>query len=195
MLALCMGITAFALYFIYDVNSFLWKKSVPRTFFTAGSLLIAASLVLDIRSALPSFSGFADILLLIMSVLSVTALIYTLFFALPFEETYARKEHERPVCDQGAYALCRHPGILCFFFAYLFAGLAALPSAELLSHGILFSLLNLLYAWFQDRITFPRTFTNYHEYQQKVPFLLPTQTSMKRFIKTLNHSASKEVEL
>ena len=43
------------------------------------------------------------------------ALIYTLFFALPFDETYAKQNNGRYVCDRGVYALCRHPGILCFF--------------------------------------------------------------------------------
>jgi hypothetical protein len=54
---------------------------------------------------------------------------------------------------------------------YLLWGAAALP-AGMLINSLLFSLLNLGYAWFQDRVTFPRTFCDYEEYRKKIPFLL-----------------------
>lgn len=193
-MALYLGIAAFILFFVYDVNSFLWQRSIPRTFFVTGALLLAVSLIIELRTAWPSFSGWGDILLLVLGVLSFIALIYTLFFAIPFDETYAKQSNGRSVCDHGVYGLCRHPGILCFFGMCLFTGLAALPSLDFLIHGMIFSLLNLLYAWFQDRITFPRTFADYREYRQKVPFLFPTKASLKHFFKTFGHSATKEVE-
>lgn len=196
MLALCLGITAFALYFIYDANSFLWRRRFPRMFFAFGTLLLGAALLLDLYSVWTahSFTGLADIILLALSAVSFGLLIYSLFFALPFDETYAKQENGRRVYDKGAYALCRHPGILFFFGAYLFLGLAALPSAGLLVNGMLFSLLDLLYAWFQDRITFPKTFTNYRDYQQKVPFLLPTKASLQTALRTLRPAGNEEVE-
>ena len=196
-MALYLGMAAFVLFWIYDVNSFLWQHRIPRTFFTAGTMLIAVSLVLDLWSAwqAQAFDGWADMLLLAVSALAFAALIYTLFFALPFDETYAKQNNGRYVCDRGVYALCRHPGILCFFALYLLVGLAALPAPGLLLHGMILSLLNLLYAWFQDRVTFPRTFADYRSYQQNVPFLLPTKASLKRFAKTLGHSGDEEGEL
>ncbi len=50
-------------------------------------------------------------------------LVYTLFFALPFEKTYTRLEENPPVYTEGVYSLCRHPGVVWFFFLYLFLAL------------------------------------------------------------------------
>ncbi len=46
-------------------------------------------------------------------------LIYTLFFALPFEETYCEENKLRAAYTEGVYGLCRHPGVLWFAGAYL----------------------------------------------------------------------------
>ena len=35
------------------------------------------------------------------------------------------------------------------------------------------SFLNLLYAWYQDRLIFVEEFSDYREYREQVPFLLP----------------------
>ena len=57
------------------------------------------------------------------------------------------------------------------------------------------SLLNLGYALFQDRVTFPKTFCDYLAYREKVPFLLPTADSFRRAVKTWGHPYEKEEEL
>ena len=180
MLALSLGIGGFLLYLLYDINSFTWQFQIPRIFFMAGSVLIGCATILDLRSAWNhnAFSDALDPLLLLGGTVCFIALIYCLFFALPFKETNADQETGRPVYTGGVYALCRHPGILCFFGMYLLLGTAALPD-KLLMHGMLFSLLNLAYAWFQDRITFPKTFCDYDIYQQTIPFLIPTKASIR----------------
>ena len=38
-----------------------------------------------------------------------------------------------------------------------------------------YSGLNLLYAWYQDRIIFTREFSDYGEYRRDVPFLFPVR--------------------
>ena len=186
MYSLWLGIAAFVLYFLYDINSFTWKRKLPGTFFLIGTLCIGAATVLDLVFAwrTGAFSGAADILLLAGALVCFGALIYSLFFALPFKETYADQTDGRRVYRGGVYALCRHPGILFFFGTYLLLGLAALPS-PVLFRFLLFSALNLAYAWFQDRITFPRTFTDYPDYQSQVPFLIPTGQSFSMACKTL----------
>ena len=104
------------------------------------------------------------------------ALIYSLFFALPFSGTYCAQPQSPQVCDRGVYALCRHPGVLCFLGVYVFLGAAALPS-PLLAHGMVYSFLNLCYVIFQDLVTFPKTFCDYAAYRKRVPFLIPTRRS------------------
>ena len=196
MLPWLMGFLGFALYLLYDIDSFtgLWKPL--RLGFLLGTLLIGASTLLQLYAALRqgAFAGPWDSLLLALGLLSFTALIYCLFFALPFSETYTDPEQGRRVYTCGAYALCRHPGILCFFAMYLFWGLAALPTG-FLWRGMAFSGLNLAYAWFQDRVTFPKTFCDYPDYRRKAPFLLPTAASFRRAVKTWGYPYEKEEEL
>lgn len=194
MASLCLGAAAFALYFAYDLNSFLWQRSIPRTFFALGTLLLAVSLVWDICAALAAgaFGGLCDWLLLAAGAACFAALIYSLFFALAFDETYKRQENGRSVYDRGVYALCRHPGILFFFGMYLFLALAALPMDQLLFHGLTFSALNLAYACFQDRVTFPRTLDGYRSYQQRIPFLIPTKSSIHLAYQTLRRTDDEE---
>ena len=193
MISLCLGTAGFFLYLLYDINSFKWQHSLPRSFFMLGTLLVGAATLLDLHTAIMmhAFSGIADVLLLIGGILCFAALIYCLFFALPFKATYTEQTNDRRVYDGGVYALCRHPGILCFFGMYLLLGAAALPS-DLLMHGMAFSLMNLAYAWFQDRITFPRTFCDYEAYQKKIPFLIPTGESIRLAVETIHIPGGEE---
>lgn len=195
MIALLLGITGFILCFLYDINSFTLRSRVLHSTFGIGTALIAVATVLDLRTAwkADAFSGFPDLLLLLLGAACFAALIYCLFFALPFHETYAEQTGGRCVYDRGVYALCRHPGILCFFGMFLFAGIAALPG-PLLMHGCVFSLLNLVYALFQDRITFPKTFFDYHTYRKRVPFLIPTRDSTRLARDTWPRAGGKEDE-
>lgn len=196
MLPLLLGLAAFALYFLYDINSISRQYRLLRSFFALGTLLLGAALVLDLAAAFTAgaISGAVDCVLLFCSALCFAALIYSLFFALPFDETYVAENSPRCVYSGGVYGLCRHPGILCFFGMELLLGLAALPTAMLL-RGMIFSALNLLYAYFQDRISFPKTFCDYSDYQKNVPFLIPDGASLRRFWKTLPHAEKEEVEV
>ena len=94
-------------------------------------------------------------------------------FALPFDDTYRKEAAGGRVCRSGLYGYCRHPGILAFFFCFLFLGLAA--GERQLAAGMFYSGLNLLYAWYQDRIIFTREFSDYGEYRRDVPFLFPVR--------------------
>ena len=75
--------------------------------------------------------------------------------------------------------------------AYLLLGLAALPT-DMIGRCLLFSGLNLAYAWFQDRITFPKTFCDYSDYQKQVPFLIPTKASISMARETLFSHRNEE---
>ena len=96
-------------------------------------------------------------------------LCYTLFFALPFEETYVRESRGRRVCRTGMYALCRHPGVL-WYAGFYFSLYAALGGTPLLVLAVTGTVLDLLYAVFQDVWTFPKTFCDYEEYRRAVSY-------------------------
>ena len=193
MVSLTLGIGGFLLYLLCDVNSLPYRLRLLPGAFALGTLLVGAATALDLLEAwrLGAFSGPGDAALLLAAGACLAALVYSLFFALPFQETYRQQEQGRHVYDGGVYALCRHPGILCFFGLYLCLGLAALPGG-LLAHGLAFSLLDLAYAGFQDRVTFPKTFCDYEAYRKKAPFLIPTGDSIRRARQTWGRPASEE---
>jgi len=111
-------------------------------------------------------------------------LIYSLFGALPFSNTYLNGAARRKVYDRGIYALCRHPGVLWFTLFYLSYWMI-FSSSVLLWAGISFSLGNLLYAILQDLFFFPQIFANYNEYKESTPFLIPTRSSIRRAASTI----------
>ncbi len=191
--SLLLGCIGFALFFLYDINSVTRQNRLLGFTFYAGCALLVFATAADLVSALRggALSSLCDYIWLIPALLSFLALIWCLFFAIPFEDTYVDPEAGRHVCDTGVYALCRHPGVLCFTALYLFLGIAALPEA-LLRNGMIFSALNILYVIFQDKITFPRTFCDYTEYQKHVPFLIPTKASIRRAVRTFRRSGRKE---
>ena len=104
---------AFVLYILYDVNSVLLKNRFLHSFFALGTVFLAVSTAgcffnqwesclmrrqpVFILGLLPGAAGFF-------------LMIRSLFFSLPFDETYLRPQQKPPVYDAGMYALCRHPG-------------------------------------------------------------------------------------
>lgn len=125
MTAVIIGSIGFLCCFLYDHNSIRLKKSFLHPFFSIGCFLIAVSTGLVIRSYWPrrGSSFFISAVFLTAAILFLGLLIYTLFFALPFDETYVKENHERLAYTEGVYALCRHPGVLWFAgFYFCLAG-------------------------------------------------------------------------
>ena len=121
---------------------------------------------------------------LLSSLVFLALEIYTLFFALPFSDTYVQQSQGRLAYTEGVYALCRHPGVLWFAGGYLcLAG--AMGSGRLWGFCLLMSGLDVAYVVLQDLWTFPRTFDNYPEYRSLAPFLIPNPASLRRCIQTL----------
>ena len=154
------GIGAFALFFLYDWNRIFWKNRWMTSFFSAGCIILAVTGVLFIWEAFQSGRGLR-LLWLIPAAASLCALIYALFFALPFDDTYRKEAAGGRVCRSGLYGYCRHPGILAFFFCFLFLGLAA--GERQLAAGMFYSGLKVRYAWYQDRVIVKREFFSYGE--------------------------------
>lgn len=181
MAAWILGTTGFVLYFIYDINGLKWQNRIAHQFFWMGTLclIISTARVMAGMPVLagPSLPGRA--VCMAGSVLFFVLLIYTLFFALPFEETYVEESRSRSAYTEGVYALCRHPGIL--WFAGLYLCLWGVSGD--VSQGVYFISMivwNYLYVIFQDLWTFPRTFVNYMDYKRGTPFVLPNRKSIRR---------------
>lgn len=120
----------------------------------------------------------------VMTLLFGCLLVYSLFIEIPFQSTYLNKVPNRHAVMTGTYALCRHPGVLWLMFLYLGLYLVT-GNTKFAVAMFIFTIANVLYVLYQERVIFPRLFVNYHLYQQSTPFLLPTKKSMKRAWHTL----------
>lgn len=182
-----LGTLSFLLFFIYDINSVRGKNKFLHYLFGIGcSLLLISTVGLIIQNfSLTAIKEIKSAIFIGLTIVCLVLLIYTLFFALPFKETYVESRELPKVYDQGIYALCRHPGVLWFFFVYIFIGLA-MQSKEVVLVGLLLSFWNLLYIIFQDNYTFLKSFSNYREYKDKTPFLIPNKNSLRRCIRTFH---------
>lgn len=176
-----LGSLAFLLFMIYDVNSITAKCRLLQSGFFLGCILLiaATSGLLASVWAETAWGAARTTIFIALAILFLLLLIYTLFFAIPFKGTYIKPDLEPETCTTGFYALCRHPGVLCFMGFY-FSLWLAFSGALLLLATILFSLLNLCYIILQDRWVFMRTFADYGDYKKLTPFLIPNYQSIKR---------------
>lgn len=186
MRTLALGTAGFILYFLYDINSVKKIHSLMRRFFGAGSLCVTLATIwelicaLEERKCLPMcWIGWS-----LGCALFLTLLVYTLFFALPFEETYLKESDAREAYMGGIYSLCRHPGVL--WFAGLFLCLWGL-SGNLGSGKYFLSMIlwDYLYIILQDLWTFPNTFVNYGVYKASTPFLIPNRKSLRQCLRSI----------
>ena len=99
-------------------------------------------------------------------------LVYTLYFALPFDNTYCQgggSAQGLPLRYVWLVPSSRHLVVLAAFFC---VGLST-GNMNRVMLSLCLSFLNLLYAWYQDRLIFVEEFSDYREYREQVPFLLP----------------------
>ncbi len=112
------GVGAFLLFFLSDYNDWRWSRRSLRVCFPLGVLLLTAGTAWEIWQGTPPLHGWLRGAAVLLAVFFFGLLVYTLFFALPVEASYARPGEERGACTTGVYALCRHPGVLWFAGLY-----------------------------------------------------------------------------
>lgn len=175
------GVIGFIFFIFFDLNKIYWKSKFLNLFFVLGSALLAFSTGYSIWEsdfqAVLSHFGFRHLFLLACLILSVALLIYTLFFALPFNDTYVQSD-DLPLINKGVYGTCRHPGFWPFACVYFFLAWLFL-SKPLWYCFLLYSTCNFLYIVIQDRFIFPRYIKGYNEYKKTVPFIIPNRNSIR----------------
>ncbi|MPM03808.1 hypothetical protein SDC9_50075 [bioreactor metagenome] len=172
MLNFWIGLSAFLLFALGDLNTLHWKTKMLNTAFFLGCILLLYSTASLVWPMLPGAPLWRLILFGGAAAFFFSLLMYALFFAIPFDETYLTPDSGRKVCRNGMYGMCRHPGILWFAGMYLCLYLAA-PSIKLLAAALAFNAANLTYILWQDVYLFPKTFADYDDYKLSVPLLIP----------------------
>lgn len=182
---LIIGSLAFLFFMIYDINSVTKKIRLLRSGFFIGCFLLIAATGGIIFSTIAEMDWYSvrTLVFMPMAILFLFLLIYTLFFAIPFQEAYIKTSSPPKTCTTGFYALSRHPGVL-WFMGFYFSLWLALSGSLLLLAGILFSLLNLFYIILQDRWIFMEIFPDYGDYKKTTPFLIPNDQSVRRCLHT-----------
>ncbi len=171
-----MGIGAFAFFFLSDYNDWKLARRYLKWCFPAGAALLAVATGLDAVRGEALLSGWPRGLFFMLAAAFGGLLVYTLFFALPTQASYACPGQERPVVTRGLYALCRHPGVLWFVGLY---GCLWLATGVSFMTAVLYSVLNFLLVLFEDRYVFPGRLAGYAAYSRVTPFLMPTAASFR----------------
>jgi len=182
-LALALGVAAFAPLLGYDYLAAYRKRRFPLLF-ALGSAMFAAATLWLVWLADPLSAAMARPWLFypfgVLALIAAGALVYVLFFALPFRATYGAAATDlQPCVRSGWYALCRHPGALLCYGVFLCLA-AAIPGPETLLALLLFPTANLAYVAVQDRYIFVLTLEGYAQYRKETPFAVPTDASLRR---------------
>jgi len=166
-------ILAFSMFIIYDYNQIMNNYKFIRPFFLIGLTFVICATLFVMKESTTDFfiNSWVSIFLYVLSIFAMILLIYTLFFAIPFEEAYV-KGSKQPLCTIGIYSLCRHPGVLFLSSFYIFMSLA-MGSYDFIYLSILIISCNLVYVIIQDKFTFPKLFEDYSKYKKSTPFILP----------------------
>ena len=190
-MALLPGVVGFLALCLFDINKIRWHSKKLNLLFVLGSLLLLLSTLLCVPA---SFSAAFPWDLrrtagLLGLMLSGPGLIYVMFFALPFKETYT-ESGSLPLVSTGAYGVCRHPGFWMFIAFYFFLWLF-FSGPQLVFGLILYTVCDYFYIYVQDRYIFPQYIRGYDDYRRSVPFLIPTRESLKRAFSTKNTSVRR----
>ena len=117
-----LGSAGFFLYFIYDINSVRKQNRLLQKFFAAGTILVVLSLFMELWFAWGQCShrigrmiGFG-----IGAMCFLALLIYTLFFALPFEQTYCEENRLRAAYTEGVCMDCVGIPAFCGLQVHIF---------------------------------------------------------------------------
>ncbi|MGI6500003.1 MAG: hypothetical protein ACOX1S_03825 [Anaerostipes sp.] len=188
-----LGSIGFVLFIFSDYNTVKWNKKSLNALFWIGSFCVLAGTVMAAWEEIEQgiLVDGESMLAVAFACVCGAMLIYTLFFAIPFSESYIEGTDHRKVCKSGMYAFCRHPGVVWFFFFYLTLG-RAFQGRIFLWYGVFLSLLNLGYVVFQDYYSFPIIFNDYVAYRKEVPFIIPTKRSMAQGVRTWRKKGEKD---
>lgn len=189
MASLILGALAYGFAIGFDLASLAGKKSIKHLSGAAAVICFALAFIWAFgfgpRLVIPRF---LSLLGWVLMPIATALLLYSLFLEIPFTNTYVSPGAPQELVRSGTYALTRHPGVLWLAFFLLGAVLAS-RSRTLLWAAPLWWMLDLGYAWWQDRWLFPRQFPAYRAYQRETPMFLPTVASLRQCLRTIGRRA------
>jgi len=184
MIYILIGALGFGFLLLFDLFSMNAKSYLKYVFCLAGSMMIVISSVFIILNfSETTFSLWTRVIGGIFSFLFLVLLIYSVFIEVG-KKTYGFKT-EFKLVTTGTYALSRHPGVLWFFLLYL-CGFLLFQNTLVLYAGLVWTGVNILYVFIQERFIFHKIFDGYEYYQKSTPMIIPSYQSIEKCITTLN---------
>lgn len=176
---IAMGVAGYLLLLIYDLASL---RKLPYRFlfsllgYSMQAYAIVSAALFEQQLAV---SKYLWLLAWPLMLAGLSWLLYCLFLYPPLRRTYRDKKGPA-LTTEGPYALSRHPGVYGYTFFVL--SLAVISRSQLLlSAGCLWSVINLIYVFLQDRFIFMALLEGYEQYRRNTPMLIPNLQSIKRF--------------
>lgn len=172
----CIGGTGFLFLVLYDLSQLRPGKYLPRLTSCIGYGSLILAVFLEIFLYWPEKSPpLLIILKLGAAALSAGLLVYAVFIETApgaAAGVSAGRKTERIAVTKGSYGVVRHPGFWWFLLLQIsIIWLTAHKDTIIIAAGLVS--MNFLLILMEDRWIFPRIFTNYDEYRQQVPMLLP----------------------
>ncbi len=185
MIYILIGICGFLAVYAFDCASLNNLRVTKRLIgLLSIALLVYATImvcIIPVKFHLPFFTLPLGVGLLVVS---LCLLVYSLFIEIPFRSTYAQDGTSNKLITTGTYALARHPGVL--WLALVYISLALLfPSTTLFIAVTVWLIMDVIIVTLQDKLSFPKMFRAYREYQLKTPFIIPTKQSISTCLKTI----------
>ncbi|WP_426350135.1 methyltransferase family protein [Alloiococcus sp. CFN-8] len=177
-----LGSLSFIFFYLFDYLNDKGRQSLKIISGLLGLIMMFYGTIgITFLGNVPSEASGLNWLYLILAVLFLLCLIYSLFLELPFTKTYGGSEFHTGLVKTGTYSLCRHPGVLWFFFMYFFYALY-LESGIMLMASFIWTFIDVIYVILQEKYFFIKNFSDYGEYQRVTPMLIPNIKSIKKFI-------------
>ncbi|HOG47484.1 MAG TPA: methyltransferase [Anaerolineae bacterium] len=185
MAPILLGVAGFMLAFVFDWTSWrrvAYLKPIAGLATVATCVTALAWVLAD--PARYNWPGWTALAGWPLTVAGGLLLVYSLFIEIPFTQTYARQGVGNHLITTGTYALTRHPGVLWLGLGLLGLTLVSRGRLMLLA-GIVWFVVDALYAWLQEVLLFDKMFPSYGDYRNRTPMLLPTAKSLARCLRTL----------
>lgn len=178
---IAIGCLAFVCYGIFDLNKIKFIHKRTNILVILGSVALAFStLAIACGEHSAAISTLLHWIELLGSMLALVLLIYSIFGAIPLKPTYLDTRKGNTVVNTGMYSLCRHPGVIWFFLFYFLLSLA-LRNTLMFKAALVWTCLDIIYVYIQDRWIFPIILEDYQAYQEQVPFLIPKLTGFRSY--------------
>lgn len=184
MLYITLGAFSFLLGYLHDLaevqKRFIAKKILgPLSFI----LFVFSIVMLCIRSPRLTLPEYVSIVAWPFFGIFALLFVYSVFLEIRLNRPLAAGK-EKKLVTTGTYALTRHPSAIWSVLAISFLVLAS-KSMYLLLALPLWTVMELIWVWLQDRFFLPSIFQDYVQYRIETPMLIPTKESVKQCLTSL----------